>query len=1249
MKQFLTLIFFLITTLSFGQREIKDKRLILGNGTDADVSIEVNLGLPGSPKQRYNVTTDVWEFSHDGTVWQTMVGLGYTDVQLALKAPLASPSLTGVPVAPTAAPGTNTTQLATTAFVAAESATAVHVTGNESVAGVKTFTGKLLASSTTNGAHPCPTMSDAQMLAIASPVDGDCVMNSTLNSWLVYNATDLIWEEVGGGGGISNWLTATIYDIGDVVIQSNKIYQVNTAHTSGVFATDLAKWTQIANNVSDSTGTLPIANGGTNSTTALSGSSIVVSNGTSIVQGAAGTSSTVLHGNASGAPVYAAVSLTNDVSNVLPVASGGTNASNPLSGSSVMVSNGTSVIQGAAGTSTTLLHGNASGVPTYSAASLTADVSGILPIANGGTNSNTALSGSSIAISNGTSIVQGAAGTTATVLHGNASGAPTYGAVSLTNDTSGVLTLAKGGSEKGLTAAAGGVVYTDADSMEVSAAGATGEFLKSNGSSAPAFAKGNITAKGQAASAVTMEQLQVPNSQLTLTAAGKYLLDDCGVPGNLLSNCGFEHSTYDNSWSLTGGAGSAAESTIKMGGQGMVIAATADVISLKQTSTTNAASYAYGGVQGLGMMRVNSPVAGLYLCPVLAGVSVSSDYASRCYTYRGDSTWELGKIPFTLGGTSNGVELLSAVALTGNIYVDDAVTAAVDLKQDVGVLGAWTTGTCTTSWIANTTIVCKYRQVGEDVEVQYQLTTSGAPTAGALTVNLPNSWVVDASKFATGTSSASSGKTCFINDSAGTAFYECQTLMNGGSGVIAVLAEGTASTYANNNASVNNTIPITFGATDYVAFTVKVPVTAFSGASSIYNSRNADTGWTDFTPTGLWVANTTYTGKYKRKGSMAEIQISWTTSGVPTTSGLAITIPSGLTIDTSKLVKGTSVANYSSSCIINDSGASFFDCSTLYYSPTEVVIEAKLANSTYVTQQSTVSPTIPHTWGAADYGTTTFSVPIVGWDDSNIIIGQFNGLESCASTLACTDRFGANIDAGDGVSGENVDWINGACTNAGTGLQTCTFNSGIFTQTPVCVVSAGPIGGSYQYANILSISSSAVTIEVRRTDSNITINNATTIHCDKAGSDYIGKTAKAVSSDQNDKTPGVIGERTCKYAFGGAAATLAAPVVCSTGTCVEVEDNCATGTPPAFVTTGKYTNLTFAAGTFANSTLLDCRCSAFDTAAGPTEVCTTYFDTSDQTWASNSSGGAVLNLYSTVASGTVANSHMVVTCKGKGP
>lgn len=66
----------------------------------------------------------------NGDVGRVYVGTGSQNVALAkkadvdllntLKAPLESPALTGVPTGPTAAVGTNTTQLATTAFVNAE-------------------------------------------------------------------------------------------------------------------------------------------------------------------------------------------------------------------------------------------------------------------------------------------------------------------------------------------------------------------------------------------------------------------------------------------------------------------------------------------------------------------------------------------------------------------------------------------------------------------------------------------------------------------------------------------------------------------------------------------------------------------------------------------------------------------------------------------------------------------------------------------------------------------------------------------------------------------------------------------------------------------------------------------------------------------------------------------------------------------------------------------------------------------------
>jgi hypothetical protein len=82
------------------------------------------------------------------TAGNVMTGAGSRSIQdsgtaLSSLAPLASPALTGIPTAPTAAPGTSTTQLATTAFVAASAA-----------AGVTSFSGDgaLLSNTLSTGA-----------------------------------------------------------------------------------------------------------------------------------------------------------------------------------------------------------------------------------------------------------------------------------------------------------------------------------------------------------------------------------------------------------------------------------------------------------------------------------------------------------------------------------------------------------------------------------------------------------------------------------------------------------------------------------------------------------------------------------------------------------------------------------------------------------------------------------------------------------------------------------------------------------------------------------------------------------------------------------------------------------------------------------------------------------------------------------------------------------------------------------------
>lgn len=121
---------------------------------------------------------------------------------------------------------------------------------------------------------------------------------------------------------------------------------------------------------------------------------LLVADSASTVVGVPDTApgSVLLAQGAGAPPAYGKANLTQHVSGVLPIANGGTNSGAALSGSSIMISNGTGVVQGALGTTTTLLHGNVGGAPTYSAVSLTADVTGVLPLANGGTNQAAALS-----------------------------------------------------------------------------------------------------------------------------------------------------------------------------------------------------------------------------------------------------------------------------------------------------------------------------------------------------------------------------------------------------------------------------------------------------------------------------------------------------------------------------------------------------------------------------------------------------------------------------------------------------------------------------------------------------------------------------------------------------------------------------------------------------------------------------------------------------------------------------------------
>jgi hypothetical protein len=133
----------------------------------------------------YNSTTDTLSSYSTGNVWIGIASTAYVDAQKV------SPEFIGIPTAPTAANGTSTSQIATTAFVQNQlsGSGGINTTGPISTTGTITG-GNIVAQgfiSAVGGPVGLPKLTSSQR-NLLTPSNGDLIYNTTENYVQCYQA-----------------------------------------------------------------------------------------------------------------------------------------------------------------------------------------------------------------------------------------------------------------------------------------------------------------------------------------------------------------------------------------------------------------------------------------------------------------------------------------------------------------------------------------------------------------------------------------------------------------------------------------------------------------------------------------------------------------------------------------------------------------------------------------------------------------------------------------------------------------------------------------------------------------------------------------------------------------------------------------------------------------------------------------------------------------------------------------------------
>lgn len=235
----------------------------------------------------------------------------------------------------------------------------------------------------------------------------------------------------------------------------------------------------------DVTGILPLINGGTNLANVANAGGVAFSTASAISLGPVGTSGQVLTSGGTGSPTW--------TSNTFP-----STATAPCA----LVANTSNIITCLAATTPSRLLRTNGTTLAFSQADLTTDVTGVLPLANGGTNLANVANAGGLAFSTASTISLGPVGSSGQIATSGGTGEPAW----IT-----VLPLANGGTNNNAAASAGSVVFSNSTQHAYTAVGSSGQLLQSAGTGTPTWSTNTFPGT------VTAPCALVANSNNTIT------------------------------------------------------------------------------------------------------------------------------------------------------------------------------------------------------------------------------------------------------------------------------------------------------------------------------------------------------------------------------------------------------------------------------------------------------------------------------------------------------------------------------------------------------------------------------------------------------------------------------------------------------------------------------------------------------------------------------------------------------------